>query len=130
MLGSKSELLTFRGPRIARPQRGGREGAMKRRRLLPHNRTSSAFDTHCVRLLCFLAALVVASEAGAGALLARSFAAGDLPRSLAVADLDGDTIADLVTTNHDSNDVSVKLGTFSRNWCVASLFDTCQLARV
>jgi hypothetical protein len=57
-----------------------------------------------------LAALVVASEAGAGALIASSFAAGDLPRSLAVAALDGDTIVDLVTANHDNNDVSVKLG--------------------
>ncbi len=39
-----------------------------------------------------------------------SFAAGTDPVSVAVADLDGDTIPDLVTANRDSNDVSVLLG--------------------
>ena len=36
---------------------------------------------HYLGLMGFLAALVMASEAGAGALFSRSFAAGDAPRS-------------------------------------------------
>ena len=38
------------------------------------------------------------------------FAAGDAPDSIAVADLDGDTVPDLVTANSISDDVSVLLG--------------------
>ena len=41
---------------------------------------------------------------------ASSFAAGNLPRSVAVVDLDGDTIPDLVTANRDCTDVRVSLG--------------------
>jgi hypothetical protein len=78
------------------------------------DRSGRAFAL-CLRLIGCLTVLVVALEAGAGPLSARNFATGDFPRSLAVADLDGNTIADLVTANHDSNDVGVKLGTFSRN---------------
>jgi hypothetical protein len=59
-----------------------------------------------------LAALVMASEAGAGALfsLPTTFPVGDSPGSIAVADLDGDTVSDLVTANAGSDDVSVLLG--------------------
>jgi hypothetical protein len=78
------------------------------------DRSGTAFAL-CLRPIGCLAVFVVASEVGAGPLSARNFATGGLPRSLAVAVLDGNTIADLVTANHDSNDVSVKLGTFSRN---------------
>jgi hypothetical protein len=39
-----------------------------------------------------------------------SFAAGDEPVFVAVADLDGDGVPDLVTANRDSDDVSVLLG--------------------
>ena len=40
-----------------------------------------------------------------------SFAAGDAPISVAVADLDGDSVPDLVTANgYGSDDVSVLLG--------------------
>jgi hypothetical protein len=39
-----------------------------------------------------------------------SFAAGDAPQSVAVADLDGDGIPDLATANHISHDVSVLRG--------------------
>ncbi|MCH8149419.1 MAG: VCBS repeat-containing protein, partial [Planctomycetes bacterium] len=39
-----------------------------------------------------------------------SFAAGESPRSVAVADLDGDSVLDLVTANFSSDDVSVLLG--------------------
>ena len=39
-----------------------------------------------------------------------SFAAGDTPFSVAVADLDGDGIPDLVSANIDSDNVSVLLG--------------------
>jgi hypothetical protein len=41
---------------------------------------------------------------------AASFAVGNLPRSVALADLDGDSFPDLVAANQDSNDVSVLLG--------------------
>ncbi len=62
-------------------------------------------------LIGCLAALVMASEAAAGALfLGQKFAAGDRPVSVAVADFDGDTVPDLVTANNLSNDVSVLLG--------------------
>jgi hypothetical protein len=37
------------------------------------------------------------------------FVAGDLPVSVAVADLDGDSVPDLVTANHTSDDVTVLL---------------------
>jgi hypothetical protein len=55
-------------------------------------------------LIGCLAALVMASEAGAGALCPTfqapvSYAAGNAPDAVAVADLDGDTVPDLVTTN-------------------------------
>jgi hypothetical protein len=57
-----------------------------------------------------LTTLLIASEAGAGGLFpSRIFAAGDGPTSVAVADLDGDSVADLVTANQISNDVSVLL---------------------
>ncbi len=74
-------------------------------------RVGSAFDTHWLRLIGCLAALVMASEAGAGALFpGLKFAAGDFPNSVAVADLDGDSVPDLVTANAGSRDVSVLLG--------------------
>ena len=41
---------------------------------------------------------------------AERFAAGDNPESIAIADLDGDGAADLVTANSRSNDVGVLLG--------------------
>jgi hypothetical protein len=61
--------------------------------------------------VCRLVALVLPSEASAGALFPGppKFAAGDNPRSVAVADLDGDTVPDLVTANEFSSDVSVLL---------------------
>ncbi len=75
------------------------------------NRIGSAFNTHFLRLIGCLAALVMASEAGAGELFPRrSFPVGDFPPSVAVADLDGDTVPDLVTANFGSQDVSVLLG--------------------
>jgi hypothetical protein len=65
----------------------------------------------------FLAALVMASEASAGALCpspnfpaAAFLATGDRPVSVVVADLDGDSVPDLVTANGNSDDVSVLLG--------------------
>ena len=60
-------------------------------------------------LIACLAALAMASEASAGGLFPRSFsfAAGGSPRAVAVADLDGDTVPDLVTANSFSNDVTV-----------------------
>ena len=49
MSSLKSESLASSVQESPALNRRGREGAMKRRRLLPHNRTSTAFDTHCVR---------------------------------------------------------------------------------
>ena len=61
-------------------------------------------------LIGCLAALALTSEPAAGALFpGQRFAAGDAPRSVAVADLDGDTVPDLVTANWASDDVSVLL---------------------
>ena len=62
-------------------------------------------------LIGFLAALAMASEADAGGLFpSRTFAAGDSPIAVAVADLDGDSVPDLVTANAGSDDVSVLRG--------------------
>jgi len=69
-----------------------------------------AFGTRHLRLVFCLAALVIASEALAGGLFSRSFAAGDFPNSVTVADLDGDSVPDLVTANSESDDVSVLRG--------------------
>ncbi|MBW2696044.1 MAG: VCBS repeat-containing protein [Deltaproteobacteria bacterium] len=70
-----------------------------------------------------LAALVVASEAGAGALfLGQKFPAGDGPQSVAVADLDGDTVPDLVTSNLHTDDVSVLLGNGDGTFQAAASF--------
>jgi hypothetical protein len=56
-----------------------------------------------VWLIGFLAALVMASEAGAEALFpGQKYPAGNAPRSVAVADLDGDSDRDLVTANGTS----------------------------
>jgi len=79
-------------------------------RFMRNDRIGSAFGAHCLRLISCLAALVVASEAGAEALYSRSFEAGNGPTSVAVADLDGDTVPDLVTANLLGGDVSVLLG--------------------
>jgi hypothetical protein len=70
---------------------------------------------HYLGLMGCLAVLVMASEAGAGGLCPKFsegafFAAGNSPRSIAVADLDGDSVPDLVTANFFSADVSVLLG--------------------
>ncbi len=62
---------------------------------------------------CYLAALVMVGETSEGALTfqaAASFAAGDRPFNVAVADLNGDTVPDLVIANFLSDDVSVLLG--------------------
>ena len=61
-------------------------------------------------LMSCLAALVMASEAGAGGLfLGQKFPAGNGPVSVAVADLDGDTVPDLVVANAGSDNVTVLL---------------------
>ncbi len=82
----------------------------------------SAFDKHCLRLIGFLAAIVMASEAGAGALFPRSFPAGFRPYSVAVADLDGDSVPDLVIANVLSHDVSVLLGIGNGRFQIATAF--------
>ncbi len=75
------------------------------------DRIGSAYGTHCLRLIGCLAALVMASEAAAAALFqGQRFQAGNGPHSVAVADLDGDAVPDLVTANGGSDDVSVLLG--------------------
>jgi hypothetical protein len=63
-----------------------------------------------LRLICFLAALFMISETATASLfLGQKFAAGDYPRSVAVADLNDDTVPDLVTANVYSDTVSVLL---------------------
>jgi hypothetical protein len=66
--------------------------------------------THHLRWISRLAALVMASEAGAVVLLPDNFAAGLFPVSVAVADLDGDAVPDIVAADLDGNRVSVLLG--------------------
>ena len=80
------------------------------------DRSGSAFGARYLGLMGFLAALVMASEASAGALCpspnfpaASFFATGDRPVSVVVADLDGDSFPDLVTANGNSDDVTVFL---------------------
>ncbi len=90
------------------------------------DRIGNAFNTRGLRLIGCLAALVMPSEAGAGALfsLPTSFPAGNSPRSVAVADLDGDTVPDLVTANagYGSDNVSVLLGNGDGSFQVAVPF--------
>ena len=52
------------------------------------------------------------------------FAAGDFPNFVAVADLDGDTVLDLVSTNVKSDDVSVLLGNGDGSFQTAVSFAT------
>jgi hypothetical protein len=78
-----------------------------------------------VGLVITLAAFVMASEAGAGALfLGGKFPAGPNPWSVAVADLDGDSVPDLVTANFSSADVSVLLGSGDGSFQAAASFAT------
>jgi hypothetical protein len=51
-----------------------------------------------------------------------AFAAGNRPRDVAVADLDGDTVPDLVTANGDTDDVSVLLGNGDGSFQLAQNF--------
>ena len=74
------------------------------------DRIGNAFDARYLHLIGCLAALMMPSEVGAGALFSRSFAAGNGPTSIAVADLDGDTVPGLVTANLRGGVVSVLLG--------------------
>jgi len=79
------------------------------------DRIGRAFGTHYLGLMGLLAALVMTSDAGAGGLCptfegAANFATGDLPLFVAAADLNGDSVPDLVTANAFSDDVSVLLG--------------------
>ncbi len=70
-----------------------------------------AFRHGCLRLIACLAALITAGQASAQPLFpGQKFLVGNLPFSVAVADLDGDTIPDLVTANANSDDISVLLG--------------------
>ncbi len=83
----------------------------------------SHWPAHYLGLMGFLAALVMASEAGAGALFpGQKFPAGDGPSSVAVADLDGDSVPDLVTANSSSDDVSVLLGNGDGSFQAAAFF--------
>ena len=61
-------------------------------------------------LMSSVAALVMASDASAGALCSRSFDAGPLPNSIVVADLDADSVPDVVVSNGFVGTVSVLLG--------------------
>ncbi len=90
---------------------------------LRRDRNGSAFDTRYLRLISCLAALVMASEASAGTLFpGPKFAAGVDPFSVAVADLDGDTVPDLVTANLLSDNVSVLLGNGDGTFLTAAAF--------
>jgi hypothetical protein len=79
---------------------------------LRRDQSGSAFGAHYLGMMVFLALLVMASEAGADPLFSppTSYQAGDTPQSVAVADLDGDSLPDLVTANRDSDEVGVLLG--------------------
>ena len=70
-----------------------------------------------------LTTLLIASEAGAGGLFpSRIFEAGRRPVSVAAADLDGDSVPDVVTANQDSDEVSVLLGNGDGSFQAALVF--------
>src|SRR5205085_1616959 len=52
------------------------------------------------------------------------FTTGDQPENVAVADVNGDTLLDLVVTNVDSDDVSVLLGSGDGSFQPQRRFDT------
>jgi len=86
--------------------------------LFRRDRVGSAFGARYLRPMGFLAALVMASQAGAEDVVffgPFGFEAGNDPRSVAVADLDGDDVPDLVTANFLSDDVSVLLANVLAN---------------
>ncbi len=86
-------------------------------------RTRWLRGSHSAGLVCCLAAWVMPSAASAGALFpGPKFAAGDQPVSVAVADLDGDSVPDLVTANQGSHDVSVLLGNGDGTFQTAAAF--------
>ncbi len=89
------------------------------RRNAAQNQTRRSHRWATMRTVCSLAAALLAlaslatevSAANAdGLFVGQRFAAGSRPLSVAVSDLDGDTVPDLVTANAGSNDVSVLLG--------------------
>ena len=67
----------------------------------------------CLCLMGCVIFLMMAGESSAGECFHStnpSLAVGDHPRSVAVADLDGDSFPDLVTANNDSDNMSVLFG--------------------
>jgi hypothetical protein len=74
---------------------------MRRLLLLRLEWTGNAFGTACVLVIGTLAALVMAREASAETLFfpSVSYAVGDFPNSVVLADLDGDDILDLAVAN-------------------------------
>jgi FG-GAP-like repeat len=93
---------------------GDRDRAMRALRQLPIRRGAGSARTRVALgvLAVFVALVLVASVAGAGALRfasATNYGTGSYPHSVAVGDLNGDERPDLATANVSSNDVSVLL---------------------
>jgi hypothetical protein len=80
--------------------------------------------------VCCLATSIASGRADAEALfLGQKFPAGDAPRSVAVADLDGDGVPDLVTANFGSHDFSVLRGRDDGSFQAAVRFPAGELPR-
>ncbi|BAC89392.1 FG-GAP-like repeat-containing protein [Gloeobacter violaceus] len=65
---------------------------------------------------------VLLNAGGGGFAPPRSFAVGDLPKSVALGDIDGDGDLDIATANRESNDVSVLLNTGGGSFAPAQAF--------
>ncbi len=104
--------------------RASRNSRLSTRREQPveSEKIRAALSARYLWLVGYLVAVAIASEAVAEDPFTRTFAAGDSPNAIAIADLDRDGFLDLVTSNVRSNDVSVLLGSGNVKFQAATSF--------